>query len=234
LVHRRSDNNKSNIGYSPSLIQHAIHHLSYEQLSFLNRGPTYVSPCQMHISSTSLSTDEIITKQMAPLRRQLTKLFAKYPVDIARKKNFEKDIQKAFQDSFSVPIPLLLQKRTVYEKQLIRSIHHHIRIDHLILRRTADEKNTYYIGSFDEFNHKCNEYMESSNCYEMIGIIDENKTEQQQLTNIITSIDVALEKLQQKKLIATDHLEKLKINTKTNVNLPYLYFLPETHQVYLF
>jgi hypothetical protein len=197
LVHRRSDNNKSAIGYCPSLIQHAIHHLSYEQLSFLNRGPTYVSPCQVHISSTSISINEIITKQMAPLRRQLTKLFAKYTIDVSRRYNFEKDIQQAFHDSFSVPIPSFIEQRVRYEKQLIRLIRYQIKEDHLILRRTADDNNTYYLGRLDEFNRMADEYIQNSTSYELIGIIDEFNSEKEQLTEISQSIDFALEQLQE-------------------------------------
>jgi len=229
---RRSDIKKSTIGCSPTIVQNAIHHLSYEQLAFLNRGPTYVSPCQMHVSSTA-SLDQTLTKQMAPLRRQLTKLFTKYQVDLSRRMNFEPDIQQLFDDSFSLPISSALEERVLYEKQLIKLIRHQIKRDGLILRRTADDNNTYYLGRFNDFNFQANEYIQNSISYEIIKIIDETNTEQQQLVEIIRSIDLALEILHRRKLITEEHLSTLKINKKSNINLPYLYFLPKTHQVQL-
>ncbi|CAF4937452.1 unnamed protein product, partial [Rotaria socialis] len=81
------------------------YHLTDEQRNFLNRGPTYVPPCQIHIlSKSSLTTlAEILTKKMAPLRRDLTALFTKYPVDLSRRINFEKEIQQLFHESFLQP-----------------------------------------------------------------------------------------------------------------------------------
>ena len=62
-----------------------VHQLTYQQIKFLNRGPTYVPPCQIHIlSKSSLTLAEIVAKQMAPLPRGLTKLLTKYPVDLSR------------------------------------------------------------------------------------------------------------------------------------------------------
>ena len=78
------------------------------------------------------------------------------------------------------------------------------------------------------------EYMQKSTSFELIGMIDEFSSEQQQLTEIIESIDLALEELQQKRLIPQDYLSKLQIGKKTDLTLPYLYFLPEAHQVQLY
>ncbi|CAF4517855.1 unnamed protein product, partial [Rotaria magnacalcarata] len=81
---------------------------------FLNRGPTYVSPCQLHIQSesSSLSIDEILTKQLAPLRRQLPRVFTNYPVNLSRRMNFEQQIQQLFKESFhQPPIPLSIKQR---------------------------------------------------------------------------------------------------------------------------
>jgi hypothetical protein len=234
MIQNFDDKNKtsSNIGCSPSVTQHALdYHLSSEQLKFLNRGPTYVSPCQMHLSSSTITLKEILTKQMAPLRHQLTKVFTKYKIDLARRWNFENDIQTQFINSFSLPVPTLLEERALYEKQLIRSIQYQLKYHHLFLRRTADDQNTYYLGSLDAFNDMANEYMENAIWYELHGMINENNTEQQQLKEIMESIDFVLEQLQQKKWITKDHLTKLQIGKKTNLHLPYLYFLPETHQV---
>ncbi len=150
--------------------------------------------------------------------------------------NFEKDIQKQFIKSFSQPIPLPVQQRVLYEKQLIESIQYQFKSNRLILRRTADNNNTYYLGQLDQFNSLAHEYMTNALCYEIIGRIDENNTEQQEVNRNIRSINLALEQLEQKKLINKNHLSKCKIddNKKININLPHLYFLPATHQVYFF
>ncbi|CAF1429918.1 unnamed protein product [Rotaria sordida] len=222
---------KSNITCSPSIVQDTRHHLSQEQVTFLNRGPTYAPPCQIHIlSKSSLVLAQIVTKQMAPLQRELAKLFIKYPIDLSRQMHFENGIEQLFNKSFLQPIPSVVEERALYEKQLILSIRYQLNKDQLILRRTADEMNTYYLGRLNEFNQKSNEYIQNSTCYELIETINEINTEQQQLEEIIQSIDLQLEILYQRKLIKEDHLIRLSIGKKTNINLPYLYFLPETNE----
>ncbi|CAF1500717.1 unnamed protein product [Rotaria sordida] len=131
---------------------------------------------------------------------------------------------------FVQPMPSVLEERALYEKQLILSIRYQLNKDQLILRRTADEMNTYYLGRLNEFNQKSNEYIQNSTCYELIETINEINTEQQQLEGIIQSIDLQLEILYQRKLIKEDHLIRLSIGKKTNINLPYLYFLSETNE----
>ena len=168
---------------------------------------------------------------MAPLRKQLTKLFTKYKVDLSGRANLEKEIQQEFIRSFSQPIPTELEARSLDEKQLIQSIRHQLKQDRLILRRTADEKNTYYLGQLDEFNRMANDYVHTANCYEIMAVIDENTSEEQILKKIIKSIDSKLQTLHKDRLIKNDHLDKLSLDKKTNISLPYFYFLPETHQV---
>ncbi|CAF3339861.1 unnamed protein product [Rotaria sp. Silwood2] len=173
------------------MIQNTVHNLTFEQIQFLNRGPTYVSPCQLHIlTKSSFTLAQLVTKQMIPLRRHLIKLFTKYSVDLSRRMNFEKEIQLAFNESFLTQMPPMLEHHALYEKQIIQSIKYQLNKDHLILRRTADDKNTYYLGHLDEFQEKSNEYIENSNSFEFIAIIDENHTEEQQLKEVIQSLDV--------------------------------------------
>ncbi|CAF4631296.1 unnamed protein product, partial [Rotaria socialis] len=68
------------IGFSSSLIIDTSHQLIPEQLKLLSRGPTYVPPCQLSISSLNQSTDDIIKKQYASLKHQLNNVFSKYHV----------------------------------------------------------------------------------------------------------------------------------------------------------
>ncbi|CAF1574214.1 unnamed protein product, partial [Rotaria sordida] len=83
------------------MIQNVVHNLTFEQIQFRNRRPTYVPPCQLHIlSKSSFTLAQLVTKQMVPLRQQLTKLCTKYPVDLSRRMNFDTDIQITFNESF--------------------------------------------------------------------------------------------------------------------------------------
>ena len=185
----------------------------------------------MHpISSTSnLSLNDILTKQIKPLRQQLTQLFTKYPIDLGCRFTLDKEIQRQFMKSFSVPIPSSLEQRVLYEKQIIGSLRYQLKRDQLILRRTADENNVYYLGSCHEFNTMAQNYLANTKNFEMIGIIDEINTEQKQLTNIIRSIDLDLDQLERQKIIPMNLLTKFQIGKKPNIILPYLYFLPETY-----
>jgi hypothetical protein len=190
----------------------------------------------MHLLSTSPTTttlEQILTKQMMPLQEQLTKLFNHYPVIPAYRHRFQRALEQLFIKSFSQPIPSAIEQRAFYEKQLLQSIQSQLKQDQLILRRTADENNCYYLGYLDDFNQMAQDHIENSHCYEMIGIIDELNTEQQHLTKIIQSIDSTIEEFAQKRLIPADRLYKLTMSKRTtNFNLPYLYFLPKINQVY--
>ena len=212
MIHRRSSySNSIHLGCSPTLILDTTHHLSSEQLILLRRGPTYVSPCQVHtLSSSSLTADQILHQQIAPLRRQLTRVFTKYPVDLSRRMNFEKEIQQLFQDSFAKPIPKPLEERALYEKQLTRSIRAQLNKDSLMLRRTADDKSVYYLGRLNKFNQQADDDMDQSKWYAM--------TEQQHLQDIIKTIDSEFELLSQGKQINKDHLSKLSTGKKTISN----------------
>ena len=234
---RRSDIEKSTIGCSSTLIQNCLHYLSQEQINFLNRGPTYVPPCQIHllpiVSPATTSIDEIIRQQMIPLRRQLAKIYNKYRVDLSRRMKFDEEVQKLFKSHFSIPIPSTLEQRALYERQIIQSIQKQIKDNALILRRTADDQNIYYLGYQSEFNFKSNEYLQNSESFELIGIIDvqNERAKQQQFDEIIRSIDFSLDILEEKKLISSYHTAKLHIShKKATIKLPYLYFLPQTKQ----
>ncbi|CAF3329341.1 unnamed protein product [Rotaria socialis] len=214
-----------------NFFEQAPTYLSSKQIEFLNRGPTYVSPCQLHIqSSSSLSIDEILIKQMAPLRRQLTRVFTNYPVNLSRRMNFEQQIQQLFKESFHQPsIPVSIKERVLAEKKILQSIQYQLKRQRLILRRTADDQNTYYLGQLDEFEKKTKEYMEDPIYYTFIGMITEKYTEQYHLNDILALIDSQLQVLNQKKLINHDHLSQFSTSHRSNLKLPYLYFLPETN-----
>ena len=223
---RRS--NFCDINCSPNLFTNATHHLTEEQVQFLNRGPTYVIPCQMHLLSTASTLNQVLTNQVIPLRRQLTKLFKQYPMDLQRQNAFRRDMEREFVKAFTLPIPTALEKRVFHEKQVIESIRYQLQKDNLILRRTCDEYNTYYLSDRIEFQAKCLEYMEDhTQCFFKIYDMDENISEAQHLTEMTKSINSALNQLELKYIIGMEHLNKFRIRDSTPLQLPYLYFLPE-------
>jgi hypothetical protein len=223
-VHRRSAIPKSTIGCGPTMFQNTLHQLSSEQVLFLNRGPCYVSPCQMHYRIHQ----EQQQQQMASLRQRLTQVFTKFPVDLSRRMKFENEIKQLSNDCFTLPtIPTKLQERALYEKQLIKSIRNDIRRQGLILRRTADDNNTYYLGQRSLFNFKVNQYIQTANCFELIGKIDTEHTEQDHLKQILLSMDKTLNDLLKRKLITQEHLTKFSMSKRTTIKLPHLDFLPE-------
>ncbi|CAF1528890.1 unnamed protein product, partial [Adineta steineri] len=218
----------SKMNSSPSLICRAIHHLSSEQLRFLHRGPTYVLPCQMHLLSKSSTLHQILTQQIMPLREQLTKLFDKYSMFVSDSHLFQQRIEQQFFQSFSLSIPTSLEERVFYEQKLIQSIRTQLHKDQLILRRTADDYNTYYLGYQHEFQIKTNDYMEQNNYFEMITTTqDEINAEQNQIIQKIKLLYSVLNQLTQEHLISTDTMRRFQIRNITNIKLPYLYFLPE-------
>ena len=75
--------------------------------------------------------------------------------------------------------------------------------------------------------------MESSTYFELVTSLDVNNpnAEQQYLTELIVFMDTFLQGLQQKKELHMEYFIKLQLAKKTNLQLPYLYFLPITHQV---
>jgi hypothetical protein len=224
------DYNNQKIHCAPSIIVDALHHLSIEQIALLNRGPTYVPPCQLHMSP-SLSIDQLLVKQAEPLRRQLTLLFSKSSVNFSQQLTFNRALKKLFEQSFSICVPESIQQRAHYEKELVLSIHRHMKNDNLILRRTADQNNVFYLGHASDFEQKANDHMKNTSSYELIGPIDETMPQQPQLTEMINSIDFILENSHKNKRISKDHLDRMRVKT-SNVELPYLYFLPESLPIY--
>ena len=66
--------------------------------------------------------------------------------------NFEREIHQSFNQSFVQSIPSPLEERTFDEHKLIQRIRYHWNKNQLILRRTDDDCNTYYLGRYNEFH----------------------------------------------------------------------------------
>lgn len=216
------------------MLQNAVHDFSLEQVKFLNRGPTYVPPCQVHLFSSAPTLKDTLIEQFVPLRKQLNQMYAKYSVGIIHQQIFQPMFQDQFVKSCSQPpIPAALQRRAHYEKQLVHSIQLQLKRDHLILRRTADDYNAYYLAEVNDFNRMAQDYIDNSQCYELIGAIEPetNNSEQQHITRIVQSMDTFFKQLVQRNLLPMDSFNKLQLGQRSNFHLPYLYFLPSAHQV---
>ena len=225
--------NSKRLGFSSSLIIDATHQFTEKQLQLLNRGPTYVPPCQTSILSSCHSMDDIVERKYAPLKHQLSNLFSKHHINIALSMEIEQKISDQFTNLFSLPIASNLQQRALYEKYLIQSIRHSLKKNNLILRRTADNKNTFYLGNLQEFETKANDYLLKSDAYKVLLNIDkENDGQpwQAELKQMEESMNLLLESLKNHKAINIDLYNRLLVDA-SKVKLPCLYFLPDISKV---
>ena len=216
------------IGFSSCIIIDAKHPFTDKQIQLLNRGPTYVPPCQMYISSSCPSIDEIVKKQYAPLKHQLASLFSKYNIYVTVWDEIQKKINDQFKDLFSIPIPSDLQQRALYEKKLIQSIQYSLNKNNLILRRTADNMNTFYLGNIHEFEAKANDYLLKSDAYQVL--MNNDQQLEKGLKEMFESMNDLLETLKIYRAFNNDQYKRLFIDT-SKVKLPYLYFLPDVSKV---
>jgi hypothetical protein len=179
----------------------------------------------MHVSP-SLSSEETWSKQWSLLRQQLTLFFSRYNVSINRKTTFQAASKTLFQESFSAPLPTSIQIRAAYECRLVRSVRRQLADEQLILRRTADGHNVFYLGLASEFQAKADDYLKNSTSFEKLSAIDEHAPQQTQLEEMLKSIDAILQNMRQNRQIGEQHVRAMQPK-KVNVQLPYLYFLPE-------
>ena len=209
---------------------HTTHSLTKKQLELLNRGPNYVIPCQLFSSSSPSSMNETTKELYGPLKLQLTRLFAKHHVNIALSMNIHTKLFDQFNEQFSKPIPADLCQRASDEKKVIQSIRQSLQHQqsHLILRRTADNMNTFYLGDRKEFEEKANTFVTKMNIFEFQLIINEKRygTEcQLDVYRMIESMNYILRRVHEKKGIDHELMKRLTVDPST-IKLPYLYFLP--------
>jgi hypothetical protein len=214
-----------------SLHQQQQQQLTTEQLKLLNRGPTYVSPCQMYVASSFVSMNEILDKQFTLLKHHLNILSVKFHINLSQSMFIQKEIKELFMNLFSKPLPSPLYQRALYEKQLIESIRQHLKMNHLILRRTANQQNLFYLGPMKDFQDKANEYMSSkaNDIFEVNEVIDPTNLQsiQEYLVKLVKSMNCQFESIFTNKTKHRDFLNKLFITDMTQIQLPYLYFLPD-------
>ncbi|CAF4086121.1 unnamed protein product [Rotaria sordida] len=221
------------VRFSPSLIiDTPLHLFTVEQIKLLNRGPTYVPPCQMYISSLDMTPNLYVEKTYHVLQHHLNILYNKYNVNMVQRSFISKKIQEAYKNAFSITLPISLQQRARHEKQLIQSIQDHLKENNLILQRIADQCNVFYLGYRPDFEEKANEYMKKTDRFELCEIIDDNNLQATRtyLTNKIKSLNADFQDtLHGEKF--KDMLDKIYINID-KVELSYLYFQPDVSENY--
>ena len=181
----------------------------------------------MRLLSSSHTLDQALTKQILPLRRQLTAVFSKYPIGEERQNEFRPRIEQAFNSAFAQPIPTALTQRVLYERHLVRSIQRQLRERQLILRRTADERNVYYIGTEREFQQQTAQYIADSQWFELVTSITSLYTEQRHLEEMVKTINGSLYRLELNDLINIEHRRRFQIRDRAILKLPQLSFLPD-------
>jgi hypothetical protein len=206
----------------------AKHLLDDERQQLLRRGPTYVPPCQLHLSVSLSSIDDLIKKQSAPLQHQMALLFSRYSVGIGEQENMKNQMKNEFKATFSRSVPDAVLNRAMHEKQRIRSVRTALKSNHWILRRTADHQNTFYLGPRTSFEQKCDACMNQTDHYQLLFMVDEQNRDnvRQKLMRKVRDLNTELQNLHKQKRLSKDTYETLRVNVD-KVSLPYLYFLPE-------
>jgi hypothetical protein len=151
---------RSNLTIDPSLstVRHVFTH---EELKLLNRGPSYVSPCQLHLAQQDRpSTDRLVSKRYASMQHQLAHLFQEHRLNLAQSTHFQHTNRQAFQRLFTLPLATDVYRRAAYEHSLTITIRQRLHEQQWILRRWADGSNQFYLGCRSTFEQRCRRYME--------------------------------------------------------------------------
>ncbi|CAF3383452.1 unnamed protein product [Rotaria socialis] len=177
--------------------------------------------------------DDIVQRKYAPLKHQLNSLFSKHHINIALSLEIQQKIGDQFTDSFSVPIPSNLHQRAFYEDRLILSIRYSLKKNNFILRRTADNMNTFYLGNRQEFETKAYDYVSKSDAYKVLLKKDKGNGDQKwqtELNQMVESMNLLLESLKNHEFLNVDLYNGL-LDDASKVKLPCLYFLPDVSKV---
>ncbi|CAF1455023.1 unnamed protein product [Adineta steineri] len=228
-------NNGIILSCSPTIfIDTSVHHrpLSTEQLKLLNRGPTYVPPCQSYVSLPSFeSPDSLIDRtknQYKVLQHELNILFPKYNKNQLESANINKQIKDLYVNMFSTSLTSTIRQRAKYEKELVQSIRIYLKENNLILRRTTDQRNNFYLGNRKDFEDKANQYTMDTYDFEYCQDVDETNLRQtyKYLNEIVRSINSDIKKMFDSKKGKDNDPMKLHIDFD-QIQLSYLYFLPD-------
>lgn len=226
------------IRFPPSTIMRTAFHLfSDEQLRLLNRGPTYIPIYQTFSSLPSTNRfsalQDKLTGHFKVLQHDLSRLYAKLNINPAQSMFLTKKIKDLYINTFSnYSIPIIIRQRAIYEKHLIESIDEQLKKYDLILRRTADQRNVFYLCNRQEFHEQTCEYMNYTDDFEHVCNIDENNLEETRtlLARKVRSLNENFDEIFQDKKKFKDILQSIYISND-KVELPYVYFLPDVSRV---
>ncbi|CAF1520348.1 unnamed protein product, partial [Adineta steineri] len=129
---------------------------------------------------------------------------------------------------FSTSLTSMIRQRAKYEKELVQSIRIYLKENNLILRRTTDQKNNFYLGNRKDFEDKANEYIMKTDDFEYCQDVNEINLRQtyRYLNDIVGSINSNIETMFNKKNNKENEFKKLYVHFD-QIQLPYLYFLPD-------
>ena len=167
------------------------------------------------------------------MKHQLAYLFNKYAINVASQFTIQQDVYDLFTKSFSMSLPTDIHKRAQDEQTLIHQIRSILKNNNLILRRTADHMNTFYLGKNQDFDRQADEYLTKTNHYKVHFTINEETNQQafrSEMNKLIDSINHALTILRRRNEVDQTLYDRLRLDP-TQVKLPYLYFLPNVSQV---
>ena len=130
-------------------------------------------------------------------------------------------------------IPIDIHQRAQSELVLVRSIRQSLKNKNLILQRTADNMNTFYLGNRDEFQRRADNYVTSTNQYRVFCAIhreDKQQAVQSEMNKLLDSINHSLRILRRRNDIDENLYKRLQTDPN-QMKLSYLYFLPTVSQV---
>jgi hypothetical protein len=226
------DFNLAKISFSPTIIVHAsMHVFNKEHLRLLSRGPTYVPPTP---TPPPLLHDQMIKQEIEknykPLQHDLNVLLVKSNVNLVQSIVLQKQIKDLYMEMFSKTIlsRASMCERAHYEQQLIEQIQNDLKRFNLILRRTQDQQNVFYLGDRKLFEQLSNEFMLETNLFEIDMTIDNEHLQETHdyLTKKIKSMNHEFKTIFIDTKKYKDQLNKITILID-KVKLPYLYFLPD-------
>lgn len=91
----------------------------------------------------------------SPTVRTIETPCQRYSIDVHQQQKM-KDV---FTDIFSIPLPTTMQQRACHEQNIVHGIRKQLKQHELILRRTANQRNVFYLGNRKDFEREANEYL---------------------------------------------------------------------------
>jgi hypothetical protein len=186
--------------------------------------------------NNNINLNEFMEKQFKILKHDLNIFYVKQQINVAKSMFISKEIKDIYSTLFSsalLSLPDTLYQRAVYEQKLVKSIQDHLKHYNLILRRTADQCNVFYLDTQTDFEDKIHHYMTTTDMFELCEIINEEHRSNaihQYLLRILEqfneNIQIHLDDRKKYRSI----LDKIMIDIE-QIKMPYLYFLPDISQV---